>query len=190
MKTIPVAVALSLFALAAVANAAKPVKPPASDDCLTCHADKEAKRSNGRSVFVGKQKFDASVHGQAGVGCVDCHTDLAAAEDFPHNARLKKVDCATCHDAAPASHPFHPELAGASAGKTRSQVQVACADCHGTHEITPVKDAAFARNLIRPDLPGLPQETGHRGRRHRPGDAEESTGADLPLLSRQQQGGP
>lgn len=142
MKIASVALVLSLFAFGSDLNAAKPVKPPANDDCLTCHADKDAKRSNGRSVLVLKPKFDASVHGQAGVACVDCHTDLAAATDFPHPARLKKVDCAACHDGAPASHPFHPEIAAAAAGKAR--LEVACADCHGNHEIAPVKDAAFA----------------------------------------------
>jgi cytochrome b subunit of formate dehydrogenase len=147
MRIAPVAIALSLFAFGSALNAATPVKPPGNDDCLTCHADKDAKRSDGRSVLVLKQKFDFSVHGQAGVACVDCHADLAAAKDFPHAARLKKVDCATCHDGAPASHPFHPELATAAAGKTKPQV--ACADCHGNHAITSVKDATFAFTASR-----------------------------------------
>src|ERR1700693_6637593 len=142
MKIAFVAIALSLFAFGSDLNAAKPVKPPGNDDCLTCHADKDAKRSDGRSALVVKQKFDSSVRGKAGVACVDCHTDLAAAKDFPHAARVRKVDCAACHDSAPAAHPFHPELARAAADKTRPQV--ACADCHGNHEITPVKDPRFA----------------------------------------------
>ena len=142
MKIARGALALSLFAFGSVLARAKPVKPPGNDDCLTCHADKDANRSDGRSVFVPKPKFDASVHGQAGVACVDCHTDLAAAKDFPHPARLKKVECAACHDGAPASHSFHPDLARAAANKARPEV--ACADCHGSHEITPARDDAFA----------------------------------------------
>ena len=141
MKLAPVVIATGLFAFGAVLNAVAPVKPPGNDDCLTCHADKEAKRAGGQSVFVAKEKFDSSVHGQAGVACVDCHSDLAKTSDFPHKARLRKVDCASCHDGAGAAHPFHPEIARAARGK--QEPQVACADCHGTHEITPVKDAAF-----------------------------------------------
>jgi len=125
---------------AAGALPAKAAKAPANDDCLTCHADKDAKRSNGTSLAVDPKKFGASIHGQAGVACVDCHTDLATAE-LPHKARLKKVDCAACHDKAGAAHPFHPEIARAESGKTKAQV--ACADCHGSHEIAGTKDPAF-----------------------------------------------
>ena len=137
MRIAPLALALSLFTLGSTAGAATPVKPPGNDDCLTCHADKDAKRSNGKSVFVVKQKFDSSVHGKA-----DCHRDLASAKDYPHAERLKKVACATCHDGAPASHPFHPEMAAAAAGKTKPQVS--CTDCHGDHEVKSVKDPGFA----------------------------------------------
>ena len=141
MKFAPVVIATALLAFGAAGSAASPVKPPGNGDCLTCHADKDAKRSDGRSVLVSSQKFDASVHGQAGVACVDCHADLAKTSDFPHRARLRKVDCASCHDKAGAAHPFHPEIGRAVSGK--QEPQVACADCHGTHEVTPVRDAEF-----------------------------------------------
>ncbi len=141
MKTTPLLTAIALLALASALPAASPVKPPGNDDCLTCHADRDAKRSNGSSVFVLKQKFDSSVHGQAGLGCVDCHSDLSKTSDFPHKTRLRRVDCASCHDGAGAAHPFHPEIARAVSGK--QEPQVACADCHGTHEITSVRDAGF-----------------------------------------------
>ena len=141
MKLAPAVIATALFAFGSVLNAAKPVKPPGNDDCLTCHADGDAKRSNGSSVFVVRQKLDSSVHGQAGVACVDCHSDIAKTSDFPHKPRLRKVNCASCHDGAGAAHPFHPEIARAVRGK--QEPQVACADCHGTHEITPVRDAGF-----------------------------------------------
>jgi predicted CXXCH cytochrome family protein len=141
MKLATVVIGTALFAFGSVLNAAKPVKPPGNDDCLTCHADRDAKRSNGSSVFVVKQKLDSSVHGQAGVACVDCHSDLAKTSDFPHKPRLRKVDCASCHDGAGTAHPFHPEIARAVRGK--QEPQVACPDCHGTHEITPVRDTGF-----------------------------------------------
>ncbi|HEV8117003.1 MAG TPA: cytochrome c3 family protein, partial [Thermoanaerobaculia bacterium] len=141
MRLRGIVTATLLLTWAALAHAAKPVKPPGNDDCLTCHSDKDAKRSDGKSVFVAAPKFALSVHGKAGVACVDCHSDLAKAADFPHAARLKKVDCASCHDGAGASHPFHPEIARAA--REKKEPQVACSDCHGTHDITATNDPAF-----------------------------------------------
>ncbi len=142
MKLARMVSVLWLLAGVALAAPSKAPKPPSNEDCLTCHADAgAAKRSNGTSVFVAKAKFDASVHGQAGLACVDCHADLATARDFPHKAKVKPVDCASCHDKAGASHPFHPEIARAAAGKEKAQA--ACADCHGSHEMTAVKDPGF-----------------------------------------------
>jgi cytochrome b subunit of formate dehydrogenase len=133
------AICLATGPLAAAPEKTSPAPP--NEDCLTCHEDPAAKRANGTAVFVAKDRFSASVHGQAGLACVDCHADLAKTHDFPHKERLKKVDCAACHDSAGASHSFHPEIARAAEGKGKAQVD--CADCHGSHEITPVKDAGF-----------------------------------------------
>jgi nitrate/TMAO reductase-like tetraheme cytochrome c subunit len=90
-------------------------------------------RANGESVVVHGERFAASAHGP--FSCVDCHTDLAAAE-FPHPERLARPDCAMCHD-EPAqqylksSHAKVPATPGRPAGAT-------CADCHGgVHELLP-----------------------------------------------------
>lgn len=144
MKTGMVAVALWIAAGAVLAGSAHPAgtaRGPTNGDCLTCHGDASAKRSNGSSVFVAPQKFASSVHGQAGLACVDCHSDLAATKDFPHKPHVKKVVCATCHDRVGASHPFHPEIARAESGKEKLEVD--CADCHGSHEIKAVTDPSF-----------------------------------------------
>ena len=129
------------------------IKPPANADCFACHADADAKREkNGKSVQVTSRKFDASVHGQAGVACVDCHADLARTSDFPHKTKLKPVNCASCHDQAGPAHPFHPEIARMAGSP--GQTTVGCADCHGSHEITPVRivvafDAGLPDRLTR-----------------------------------------
>jgi len=128
-------------ALLLAAATALAAKPPKDDDCLACHGDSGAKREDGRSVFVAAKRVAASVHGQAGLACVDCHTDLAKTADFPHPARLKPPDCTSCHGDAPKSHPFHPDLARAAAAKASPNVP--CAGCHGEHEIASVKDPAF-----------------------------------------------
>jgi predicted CXXCH cytochrome family protein len=130
-----------LLTAAAALSAARPVKPPTIADCQTCHGDSSAARGNGRSVYVSDKTFAASVHGAAGLACIDCHADLAKTADFPHRERLKPVDCASCHDTAGAAHPFHGGIARAAAGEGKAEV--ACVACHGTHDMVPVKDPGF-----------------------------------------------
>ncbi len=131
-----------LTAAAARLSAAPPApKPPTNQDCQTCHGDAGAKRANGRPIFVSDKAFAGSVHGAAGVGCVDCHADLATTTDFPHKERLKPVACVSCHDAVGDAHPFHPGIGLAAAGK--GTAETSCASCHGAHEIGPVKKASF-----------------------------------------------
>ena len=144
MKRGMLAVGLWIAAGAVLAGSPQPAattRGPTNDDCLTCHGDASAKRSNGSSVFVAPQKFASSVHGQASLACVDCHSDLAATKDFPHKPRVKKVECETCHDKVGASHPFHPQIARAEGGKNKLEVD--CSDCHGSHEIKAVTDPGF-----------------------------------------------
>ena len=81
------------------ARAAQNAKAPTNDDCLACHSDPEGKRENGSSIAVLPEPFGKSVHGP--MSCVDCHVDLAATVDFPHREKLKKVDCASCHEDIP-----------------------------------------------------------------------------------------
>src|SRR5450830_1224555 len=70
---------------------------PTNDDCLGCHGDKSAARADGRPVFVLPEVFAASIHGEAGLACTDCHQDLAHAE-LPHGEKLAAVDCSLCHE--------------------------------------------------------------------------------------------
>jgi cytochrome b subunit of formate dehydrogenase len=128
---------LALGAAATVSAASTAPAPPKDEDCQACHGDSSARRDNGRSIFVSPKSLSGSVHGEAGLACVDCHADLAKSADFPHPPRLKPVDCAACHDQAPESHAFHPDLASAGGPST------SCADCHGTHAIRKVQDPRF-----------------------------------------------
>jgi predicted CXXCH cytochrome family protein len=133
----PILCAVSL--ILAAPGAAAP-KPPANGDCLACHEDPAIKRENGKAVLVRGSAFSASIHGQAGLSCVDCHADLATATDFPHKAHTKEVDCASCHEGAAAAHPFHPGLARKARGEGKAETT--CASCHGSHEIVAAKDPA------------------------------------------------
>ena len=136
MKLVSGAVVLCLWA--ATLAAAPEKSPPAAtnEDCLTCHEDPAAKRANGTSVFVEKGKFSASVHGEAGLGCVDCHTDLAKTKDFPHPEKLAPAQCSGCHDDAVSAYSagVHAQARQKSAGSQAAT----CVSCHGDpHSIVP-----------------------------------------------------
>jgi len=136
VKLVSGAVVLCLWA--ATLAAAPEKSPPAAtnEDCLTCHEDPAAKRANGTSVFVEKGKFSASVHGEAGLGCVDCHTDLAKTKDFPHPEKLAPAQCSGCHDDAVSAYSagVHAQARQKSTGSQAAT----CVSCHGDpHSIVP-----------------------------------------------------
>ena len=67
---------------------------------MMCHEDTElTKNRDGRvvSLYVDLGRYEGSIHGQAGLSCIDCHQDLDGVE-FPHAEQLAPVDCAVCHD--------------------------------------------------------------------------------------------
>jgi len=102
-------------------------KPPANDDCLTCHAD-----------HVDAKQFAASIHGP--LACVDCHAALAKVTEFPHDEKVAKVACATCHDQVAST--YHDSIHAWAKEKAGLVVAPACADCHGKHDIRPHTDSA------------------------------------------------
>jgi formate dehydrogenase gamma subunit len=127
---------LGLVLAASEVHAAQKPKPPANDDCLACHSDPEAKRESGSSIAVLPGPFGKSVHGP--MACVDCHVDLAAVADFPHRAKLKKVDCASCHEDEPKQlrTSVHARVSAGPDGPD-------CVSCHGSaHQILPRSDPA------------------------------------------------
>jgi len=130
---------------AATALPAKPPKAPANEDCLSCHGDKDAKRSDGRSITVDARQFAASVHGQAGASCVDCHADLATSE-LPHAEKLAKVKCAACHEAIAAE--YGKSVHGQARSASGNSFAAYCSDCHGSHGILPAKDPASPTNPL------------------------------------------
>lgn len=105
--------------------AAHPQTKPSKQDeaCLACHGQPGMKSDSGKDISIHADKHAASAHGV--FNCTDCHT---AIKDFPHPAKIVKVQCATCHAAQveDASKSIH----GAVLGET------ACASCHGNvHEL-------------------------------------------------------
>jgi hypothetical protein len=112
-----------------------------NDDCLACHSDKSltTKRA-GRTValFVETKRFSSSVHGS--LACTDCHADLAGKE-LPHATPLKRVDCGSCHSEEYEQHS--KSLHGRALAKG-DPLAPRCVDCHGNHDILPVKDPKSA----------------------------------------------
>ena len=120
---------------APAAPTAPAVPAPANADCLACHEDDSAVRSDGRPVVVKPAVFEKSIHG--GLSCVDCHADLAKTSEFPHAETLAKVDCATCHSDTVEKYKQSIHASARASGTT---VAATCVDCHGTHDILPAKD--------------------------------------------------
>lgn len=116
-----------------------PVYSPAqsNEDCFTCHSDKTLKgKRNGQviSLYVDQAKFAASVHGKA--SCTDCHADLEKKE-LPHTEKLARVSCGGCHADEDKQHSQSLHGKAISRG---DPLAPRCKDCHGNHEIVPVKD--------------------------------------------------
>ena len=101
----------------------KKVQPQKQDEaCLACHGTPGMKSDKGKNIAVDPAKHSSSSHGI--LGCTDCHTDI---KDFPHPARIAKVQCKTCHDDVVKSfNASVHSLLGDSA----------CSTCHGSvHEL-------------------------------------------------------
>ncbi len=131
-------------AAAGTASPSEAPSPPSNDDCLACHGEASLTRGDGRPLAPDLQRFSVSVHGRAGVACVDCHADLAQPTEFPHPDKLAPADCSGCH-ADPVAQYAESVHAHAQGGRAQAR-GAACADCHGMHDILPSKDAASRTN--------------------------------------------
>jgi uncharacterized protein with PIN domain len=107
-----------------------------NDLCLGCHSEKSMTTKHaGRtiSLYVDGKKFSSSVHGS--LACTNCHADLEGA-DLPHPTP-KKVQCGTCH--ADEQEKLAKSLHGKAAAHGDT-LAPGCVNCHGNHDILPVKD--------------------------------------------------
>ncbi|MFQ6671707.1 MAG: cytochrome c3 family protein [Candidatus Tectimicrobiota bacterium] len=108
------------------------------------------------SLAVDEKTFQASVHGS--LPCTACHQDI---DQVPHRQRLKRVACETCHADAGTAYRKSAHARAMAGGIIEA---ASCQDCHGSHDIRPVKDRAsrvYPANLpatcaschARPDFP-------------------------------------
>ncbi len=157
-----VALSLASFVYASQAPAAPQIS---NDDCLACHGDKSmnTKRA-GRTVslYIDQKKFAGSVHGP--LQCTNCHADLDGKE-LPHNAPLAKVNCGLCHGD---EFQQHAKSVHGKALARGDALAPRCVNCHGNHDIAPVKDPRSAVAAIKiPYLCGQCHQEGTPVQRNR-----------------------
>ena len=117
-----------------------------SADCLACHGDPgltTERRGRTVSLFVKEPAFTSSVHGE--VGCISCHADLAG-KDFPHEATPEEVRCGSCHSDI---EELHAKSLHGKAIARGDLLAPHCKECHGSHDIAPVKDPRSAVAPLR-----------------------------------------
>jgi len=105
------------------ARATSPQPLKQDESCLACHGQPGMTSAGGRSMSIDPAKHAASVHGT--LSCKDCH---ASIRDYPHPAKVAKVECSSCHSDE-ASHVPTSVHSALGAG--------ACLSCHGNpHEVS------------------------------------------------------
>jgi hypothetical protein len=120
-----------------------------NSDCLSCHAQTGMQTTlpSGEILYltVDPEVYNNSVHGQAGLICAHCHSDISG---YPHppltvgtrrelSLQLYRSSCVLCHSDkydATLDSVHQVALAG---GDTRAAI---CTDCHGTHNIMPPEE--------------------------------------------------
>lgn len=113
-----VALFLSLF------SPVYPAVAQSDEDCFACHEE------------TFRQKLNSSIHGEIGLSCFDCHSDLRGIKEFPHPEKLKPVSCETCHSEI--IKDWSKSIHGRA--KSMGLGVVKCSDCHGDHDVRPKGD--------------------------------------------------
>ncbi len=111
--------------------------------CSDCHGDES-------------QALAASVHGSKAkkpVVCADCHGDIhqpASKKDPASGFKVIQVgNCTECHDQEHV-RAYRQSVHGQGVLKSGLAVAPACGDCHGSHDIVPVKspDSKVSRKNV------------------------------------------
>jgi cytochrome b subunit of formate dehydrogenase len=116
-----------------------------NSDCLDCHLDPTTTRKvDGKivSLVFPTNAFNQSMH--AKLDCVDCHEGI---KDLVHESKLPPPNCGSCHDKQ--AKEYATSIHGLS-HKMGASGAANCWDCHGSHDMAPVKDPAspvFKLNL-------------------------------------------
>lgn len=120
---------------------APPAPAMAQEDCLSCHGS--ADDIGDEALAVDAAAWEGTVHGAAGLACLDCH---AGKEEYPHaeGAAPAEASCESCHSDAFEALATSVHSPGAGSGARRPD----CASCHGSvHALLPASDPA---SLVSP----------------------------------------
>ncbi|MGD0790716.1 MAG: hypothetical protein ABR920_02995 [Terriglobales bacterium] len=129
----------TVFTLLFSERPTRAAEPPGAE-CLACHGDKSMSTTRAGktvSLYVDGKKFAVSVHGS--FGCTGCHADLEGKE-LPHDTPAR-VNCGTCHATEQEQHAR--SLHGKAIARG-DPLAPHCVNCHGNHDIYPVKDPRSA----------------------------------------------
>lgn len=113
--------------------------------CLACHSgagmSAPAAETGYRSLTVDVSALERSVH--TSIRCSECHADITSA---PHKPSTQRVNCERCHRPGNAKGAPSPTLRGNYHDSIHAKVLTAqrlpaalCQDCHGYHDIVPVR---------------------------------------------------
>jgi nitrate/TMAO reductase-like tetraheme cytochrome c subunit len=141
--------ALLSFTLRAAAAPPEESRPPAQDNdvCLACHGTPGIGQTTLPSgeelpLYVDAEVLEASVHGQLGYACVQCHTDISGVPHDPITAATRRAftlelynSCVGCHEDKYEATLDSVHQTALAAGKTEAAI---CTDCHGAHDIQPL----------------------------------------------------
>jgi len=154
----------TVFALVFSECRARAADQPGAE-CLACHGEKSMSTTRaGRTVslYVDGKKFATSIHGS--FGCTGCHADLEGKE-LPHE-KPARVKCGTCH--ATEQEQYARSLHGKAIARG-DPLAPSCVNCHGNHDIVPVKDSRSAVAPLKvPFICGQCHQEGTPVSRNRP----------------------
>jgi len=141
------AIVLGVLLGQASAASAPPGKAvgPVDRECLRCHGDPALTRAQpgerGRTMYVDRAVLARSRH--ATVACTGCHPGITR---LPHEAKLPRATCTTCHQRE--AQAYTSSIHGRGLAKADADVPT-CQRCHGGHDIVGVKDPASRVQPLR-----------------------------------------
>ncbi len=143
--TIALSLLLGLIAAAPALAGGPPQQGGDNGPCLACHgqSDLTYKFPSGEvwSLYVEQNVFHNSVHGEQGLACTACHTDISGYPHAPLKAgsvrdfQLQEYQtCQQCHKDVYQQSLDSIHAKQIAAGNFSAAI---CTDCHGAHDTTP-----------------------------------------------------
>jgi len=124
-----------------------------NDTCLGCHSkpDQYMTMPNGEKVYitVSPDNYDQSIHGQSGIACVQCHTNITGYPHPPTGAQTPREltialtkSCSRCHSGESDLAKQSTHQKAMDDGNLNAAV---CSDCHSAHEVQPIPEDKLAQ---------------------------------------------